>query len=294
VVDGLRFGLRATDTRLLDLFRRHMKKFRVDSGDDEFLYSADCGEDRVMPGGKVVRGIQNLYMSTVRLFRGGILEEMAARVVLSVRDLAARDVDEFVKVRAGCVALDGGAVLFPSRPQRHLPALVAALVREGGAYLGDELVYLDPVLWKIHPPPPMPLLIDSKDLPHFPELDREPSRKQREEDWDTNLVSVTPRRLVSLEELGGKPAEASRLSWIVFPEFEPGERTRLEPFGGSEAAFRLLQAGLNLHVWGDRTLTLMQEIVESTPVSRLVVGSPVEAARLVRREAPRIVREVMA
>jgi hypothetical protein len=80
----------------------------------------------------------------------------------------------------------------------------------------------------------------------------------------------------------------------VFPEFRPGEETRLEPAGGAEILFRFAETRLNLHVWGDRTLVLMRDLLEESSVSRLVVGSLPDAARLVVETAPSMVGGVSA
>ena len=76
---------------------------------------------------------------------------------------------------------------------------------------------------------------------------------------------------------------------IVFPFFEEGAETRLEPFGGAAALFRFTEATLNLHIWTDRAFVLQRELMESVPVSRLVVGSIPEAADLVLSKLPELV-----
>jgi hypothetical protein len=59
----------------------------------------------------------------------------------------------------------------------------------------------------------------------------------------------------------------------------------LEPVSRSEAIFGLAQAGLNLHVWGDRALLLAGQIAAEVPVQRLRVGSLPEAADLLLSSA---------
>jgi len=52
--------------------------------------------------------------------------------------------------------------------------------------------------------------------------------------------------------------------------------------------FRFTQSCLNLNVWRERALILMRELLETTPVSRLVVGSIPDAAELLQRSAPSV------
>jgi hypothetical protein len=60
-------------------------------------------------------------------------------------------------------------------------------------------------------------------------------------------------------------------------------RTRLyelRQVGSAEALFRFTQACLNLHIWGDRALVLMREMLATVRVEEIVVGSVTEAADL--------------
>ena len=83
-----------------------------------------------------------------------------------------------------------------------------------------------------------------------------------------------------MDILGGHHAAPADLGWIVLPVFRAGEETRLEPVPGAEAVFKLMEAMLNAHVWGDRALILARDLVETVPVQRLVIGSIPEAAEL--------------
>jgi hypothetical protein len=154
------------------------------------------------------------------------------------------------------------------------------------------MVNLDPVLKRIHGLS-LPLRIDAEDLTHFPELDRAPSRAPRWKlETGPGYEGMTIRRTVAVDELGGAEGSPVPVGWIVFPEFSPGAETGLEPFGGAPALFGFTQAVLNLHVWEERALLLMREILESVAVSRLVVGSMPEAAEIVARTGPGLLKGV--
>jgi hypothetical protein len=237
----------------------------------------------------MLRGRNNLYWGTLRIHGGRIREEMAARLISVVRDNAMASSNEFLRIRAGAVVVGGTALVLPSPPEPHLASLAGILVRSGAGYLGDEIAHIDPVLRKVHSAS-FPLLIDAEDLGHFAELGREPARPRRGTIPEFRR-GTTPRRPVSVEELGGHQAEPVPLRWVVFPYFELGSSTRLEGMGGSEALLRFTEAGLNLHVWGERALILMRDLIESMPVSRLVVGSLPEAADLLLKHAPEMMAE---
>ena len=230
----------------------------------------------------------------MKIFEGRHDDEMAARLIGFVRDWATMLTNEFVRLRAGGVILDRRAVLLPSVPQPHLPALVGLLVRSGAAFLGDEMVNLDPIRHRIHGLS-LPLRVDADDLMLFPELRREPSSAPRWKlDPGPGLEGITTRRTVAVQELGGMQGGPANVGWIVFPQFEPGSETRLEPFGGAPALFAFTQAVMNLHVWEERALTLMRDVLEKVAVSRLVIGSLPEAADLIRRTAPGLLKGVTA
>jgi hypothetical protein len=271
----MEFAVRSTDPRFLELLRRLLGRFRVDDGLDDIMFSADSGVERTLPGGKVIRGRSRLYFQGIKIFSGSVREEMAGRLISGIRDWTNDQSNEFLRVRAGGVTVGGEAMLMPSSPEPHLPAMVAQLVKSGAGYLGDEIVNLDPVLVHAHPLP-LPLLLDGRDLKHFPEL--EAGREKPRRRAASEALNRQRRRPVLLEELGGAPASASPIRWIAFPSFDAGGRTDLESLPPSEALFRLSQAALNLHIWRDRAFVLMKKMIETARTARLTVASVPEAA----------------
>jgi hypothetical protein len=251
----------------------------VDRSSDEFLFSADCGRPKALAGGKVLRAVGRLYLGGLKIYEGVVLEEMVGRLIGGVRDLATRHSDEFIRVRAAGVLLNGKALLLPSTPSPHLPSLAGLLVRAGGGYLGDELVRIDPVLRTVHPSP-LPLLIDSGDLGLFPELGLPSRRRGRRRMQD--LGAKTPRHPVAVEELGGRLSSPAPPGWVVFPTFAPGEGTGLRPIGSAEALFRFTESLLNLHVWTDRAMLMARDLLREVRAAELVVDSVPDAAELLR------------
>jgi hypothetical protein len=96
---------------------------------------------------------------------------------------------------------------------------------------------------------------------------------------------MTVRFPVPVDELGSSIASPAPVRWIVFPEFDPGAPTELQPIDAARAVFRFAESGLNLHIWGDRALVLARRLLEGAEVRRLVVGSIEEGADAVRRFA---------
>jgi hypothetical protein len=271
------FAVRATDGRFLEIVRRYLDRFRVDEGSDENVFSAACGAERRMAGGKVARGINALYLNYIRVFRGRGLEEMAGALVTSMREAVMSTQNQFVRIRAAGARFDGGAVLLPSPPEPHLSGLAAALAVRGGTYLGDEMVKIDPIEHLAYGID-LPLVVDTSDLALFPELERTAAKRSSRE---RHVQAITPRQPVTLEELGTGLADPAPIRWIIFPTFAPGGETRIESIGASTALFRFTLAGLNLHIWGDRALILMRRLLEESSIAEVSIGSIPEAADLI-------------
>ena len=273
------FSVRVTDDALLrSLDDRLGSASRSQTPESPtWRFSVNVGNDRMLPGGKVAHGIHSVYLGCMRVFRGRDLQAATGGLIASMRDLACSVQNEFIRVRAGGVVFDDRALLLPSVPEPHLSALVATLVRSGGSYLGDELVKIDPVLRRVHPVD-LPLLVDTRDLSAFPELN---GRRATLSAGRRVRDAVTPRHAVTLAELHGRAAEPAQAGWIVFPSFEPATATHMEEIETSEALFSFARAALNLHVWGDRGLRLLMEILRGARVARLIAGSPTDGANAV-------------
>jgi hypothetical protein len=280
-VNETAFSIRSTDPALLRVVDRYLGAHAIEApaeGERYYRFSADCGEDRALPGGRLAKRVGSLYLNTLRIFRVRGFEEMAGRFLSTIRDIATFTFDEYVRIRAGAVAFDGHVMLLPSPPEPHLPALVGGLVRSGAALLGDEMALIEPVLRDVHPLG-LPILVGVEDRGLFADVLREEPASQRRNDRE-GLEQI--RYAVRAEDLGGRVAETAPVGWFVFPTFGSGGPTRLEAIGGSEALFEFARAGLNFHVWGERALILGREMLASVPVQRLQVGSIPQAVRLLR------------
>lgn len=263
--------------------RHHLAPFEVDGSASHYLFSADCGTSKVLAGGKQIRGKKRLYKHTLTIYHGRSGDEMAGRLISSVRDMVTAFSDQHLRVRAAGIMAGGRGVLLPSVPNPHLPALAAALVRRGGDYVGDEIVYVDPVLRHmrtISTVAPLPLLLDTTDLAYFPWLDRTPGREGRTR-TSHKPSSATDRVPLALAELGGRPGRAGPVTHLIFPVFDLGGPTMLQRLTRSEAVFGLAAALLNPEIWTDRALLVLRDLAVHAQTHRLVVGSYDEAADLV-------------
>lgn len=228
----------------------------------------------------MVHGLQTLWVQGLRLYRGRDMTEMAGAMVGMIRELVTDVENEFVRLRGGAVAIGDGAVILPTGPETYMPAMVALLLQGGARHLGDEVIKVDPILRRVHPIQ-LPLLVDVEDLhllPSIPPTRRSPTARARRRRG--------VRRPVRPDGLGSFVSEPTPLRWIVFPELREGSETSLEPVGGAQAVFRLSECCTNLDVWEERGVLFLRDLIESTAVSRLVVGSIPDAAELLLRSVP--------
>jgi hypothetical protein len=260
------FTVRTTDVRFLGVLRRYLGAYRAEDGPRDILFSADCGIEKSLVGGAEVRGKKRLFFQDILIFKGTGMEEMVGRLLSGARSWTNNQSNEFLRVRAGGVTLDGSTLLLPSQPEPHLATLVALLVSNGAGYIGDEIVNVDPILRRAHGTG-LPLLVNTDDLPLLPDLDVATPKPRRRR--ATRSRSYWP---LLVEDLHGAPASPSEVGWIVFPTFLPGAETAFREIGKADALFRFTQAGLNLHIWTDRALVLMQGLLGSASVAELVIG----------------------
>jgi hypothetical protein len=94
----------------------------------------------------------------------------------------------------------------------------------------------------------------------FPEIEATPTRPGRRHGQPLS-AQARPRWPVRLEDLGGSASPPTDIRWIVMPAFRPGEPTRVESLPKAEALFGFAEAARNLHIWSDRALVLMRELI---------------------------------
>ena len=145
-------------------------------------------------------------------FRGSIVE--ATDAVLSDLELwIAEFARRRVFVHAGCVAVDGQAIVLPGRSMSGKSSLTAALVRAGADYYSDEYAVLD-----------------------NQGLVRPYARKPA-----IRPYQGVPAGRVDVEELGGRVGRGpARVKLIAVLRFDPGAGWQPEPLTRGPAVLRLL------------------------------------------------------
>lgn len=179
----------------------------------------------------------------------------------------------YVLLHAAAASRGGVGVVLPGQPEAGKTTLVAGLLRSGFRYLTDEAAAIDPDTMEIIPYP-KPLTIDRGSwevLADFaPETD-ERSEKYHQEQWHVNPAQRIPHSI----------SPPVQVHIVVFPRYEGGSATRLEPIRRAEAMVGLLQQTFKVHEQGERNLRLLARMLRTVQCFRLTSGDLSEACEVV-------------
>ncbi len=182
-----------------------------------------------------------------------------------VHDLNRRVVDSspHLLLHAGGVAGNGAAAALPGHMEAGKTTLTAGLVRSGLTYLTDEALALDRETLLVHPYP-KPLSIDPGAWPFFAGLAPPPVTDGGFEyvQWQVPATAIRP----------GAVAAPCPVVVVVFPRYEPGVDTVLEPIGRAEALVELAKNTFRFRERGAPELDLLADLVRRVECYRLRMG----------------------
>jgi len=182
--------------------------------------------------------------------------------------------DDIVCVHASAAALDGRAIVLPAPSGHGKSTTVAGLVRAGWDLLTDEAALFDPHDDLVHPFA-RPVALSDASMAALPGLAESlpPSYAMfRRHDHRISVDDLRPGAL-------GAPA---RVAFVIFPSYVPGRRTRLIPFGRSEALTKMLHGTFNLERVGSAGVETLGRVVRSAECYRLEIGALDDAVELIR------------
>jgi hypothetical protein len=250
---GFAFAVEAEGARLCSYVERLYAAF-PDPGTAEHRYALHgvSGEDRC-----------ELWFGEDRV---GQAAHPEALIATFVHDLNRRALDssEHLILHAGGVEHDGVGVVFPGAMEAGKTTLAAGLVRAGFGYLTDEAVAVDRESLRIHPYP-KPLSIDRGAWFLFPELEPRvdlATDAYKRDQWQVAPTDIRPDPL-------GRPGP---VTVIVFPRYEAGLDTSVEPLGRAEALVELAKNTYRFDVQGNAALDVLAEVVRPASCYRLISG----------------------
>ncbi len=281
--------MRSTDAAFVAFIDSYLARFiSANPLEEPVILSADTGVAKTLPGGMNVEPKLTLYFGTTAIYRGFSRLEMAGRLIRFIRNNGLRFKNDFIRLDAGSVVVDGTGVLLLGGRDHRVAALSATLVANGASLLGDDATLWDPVDRLMYPTG-LPITLEV-DLAHaaFPGLVPAPRRRRRRGDDAVPRVWPVPLRP---DDLGGVAAsDPAAIKRVLIVEFRDAGPTTLEPIGLTESVFTASRSVTNLEVWGERSLIALRELFERVPLVRLVTSSIGEAADVVLRSAGTVER----
>jgi hypothetical protein len=177
-------------------------------------------------------------------------------------------------VHAAAAAVNGRAILLPAPMESGKTTTVAGLILDGGFdYLTDEAASIHPDDLHVEPYP--------KSL----SVDRG--------SWEV-LASLAPFDAAGMPEQWAVPvssipapaggvAQRTPVEWIVFPRYQRGAETRLEPISRADAVLQLTKSTFHFVDAPERTLFTLSTLVGHVSIcAQLTIGALPEAVRQLR------------
>ncbi|MGH9291702.1 MAG: hypothetical protein ACRD0B_00300 [Acidimicrobiales bacterium] len=205
-----------------------------------------------------------LFLDGAELLGQTILSGPIDRLLWEVHQAAIKCLDGLLALHAGAVSLGGRGLLLPAGPGSGKTTLVAGLVRAGCQYLSDDMALIEPSTARLLPFP-RPLLMSESSiglLPGLagrlsPELDERASGKRQ-----VHPASLRPDPI-------GTPVP---VAGVIFPRYEPGSETALEPISRAAAVVEMIANSFNFAKVGGGALQLLADTMENGFAYRMRVG----------------------
>ena len=214
------------------------------------------------------------------MFAAPAPESLLTSLVQHVNRRAVEGCD-LLTLHAGGVESGGMGLVFPGVMEAGKTTLVAGLVRAGFGYLTDEAVAIDRESLLIRPYP-KPLSLEPGSWPLFPELEPQAdlaTDQYKAYEWQVPTAAIRP----------GALGRSCPVGVVVFPRYEPGADTALEPIGRAEALVELAQNTFKFKDRSRDTLDQLAEVVRPVACYRLTTGEldrAVEAVSSLAGAAP--------
>ena len=220
-----------------------------------------------------ISGTRELYVDGERLVGMDRASRLVRYITWHVNHEVIKRTSDLVLLHAAAAAQNGVGVILPGVPEAGKTTLVAGLVRSGFQYLTDEAAAIDPATLEIEPYP-KPLTIDQGSWPVLSDL--APAGAGEADGYHGDQWHVRPQA-IRLDAISGRVSA----DLIIFPRFESGASTVLEPVRRPEVLIGLLRQTFRLHDRGRRNLETLAAVVRPATCYRLTSGDLDEACELV-------------
>lgn len=167
---------------------------------------------------------------------------------------------QYLILHSAVVERGGRAIVLPAHPGSGKSTLCAALVHRGYRLLSDEHVLLRPEDGLVVPVP-RPVALKNESIPVIRELAPELVLGPSYHDVRKGLVTHARPPTDSV----ARAREPARPGAVVFPRYQAGSSTRLEPAAKAESLMELVDNSVNYNLWGARGFETLANLVDATP-----------------------------
>ena len=165
---------------------------------------------------------------------------------------------QYLILHAAVMEKQGGAVIMPAPPGAGKSTLCAALVNREWRLLSDELALIDKADNALVPLC-RPVSLKNESIPVIRKFEPDAvlSREVRDTMKGTVAHMKPPAESVAQSHATARPA------WIVFPKYESGAATRLEPQPKARAFMRVVESAFNYSLLGPQGFQMMANLVNA-------------------------------
>lgn len=165
-------------------------------------------------------------------------------------------VNDYLIIHAAVIEKQGYAAILPAPPGSGKSTLCAALVCRGWRLLSDELALIRMNDGKIVPlPRPVSLKNASIDIIRQYEPTSIFSRKV------TDTIKGTVAHMKSPADSVLRAREPAQAGWIIFPKYQAGETTRLEPLSRARTFMRIADNAFNYSLAGRKGFEVLSDVI---------------------------------
>lgn len=180
----------------------------------------------------------------------------------------------YLMIHSAVVERAGGALLLPAPPGSGKSTLCASLVHAGWRLLSDELALLEPRSGRVVPVP-RPVSLKNASIGIMRSFAPHAVFSRTVHDTTKGDVAHMQAPAESL----ARAHEAAAPRWLVFPRYDGGARTALQPVGKGRALVQLAENAFNFQVHGRAGFELLARLIEGSACYQLVFRNLEEAHR---------------
>lgn len=185
--------------------------------------------------------------------------------------------DNFLQIHAGAVEKNKKGFLFPSAPGKGKTTLSLGLIMDGFKYLTDEVTLINPDNLTIEPFP-RSLCIKESSFDLLQNLKSDLNLREYSLRYDNQKAWYINPTYLNKDCLGGQ----TRADYIVFLNFHPKEKSRIEEIQRTKALAEMAKQSFNLSSFNNKGMDALVSIVCNASCFALFSNSLKNSVKLIK------------